>query len=290
MLAESTLHCVWKTGTPRKHGDLSFYLWFVNQVHWNGHKLCCCYRQTRNTAGWGSVVSAAGWPELGEGRPFTQEVGHVCSLPSIKCFLRDIFLWNSGSTQETGFLILVLVNIFMRSFWENSTDSKSLINKREQGMLKLSHDHGYQMEAGGQWWNIFKCCFFICITLWLRLWPVHEEWKPVSEEYWEQLFLLIQADFNVHFICPTLSMTHSLTNNHLGNSTITCLLKRIRFCIFVGQFCQIKKPMQFKHFGLFSVCCYPLLLFRGASTHIFCIYFITEHSARSSTQHFLHFS
>lgn len=135
MLAESTLHFLWKTlntGTPRKHGDLSFYLWFVNQVHWNGHKLCCSYTQPRNTAGWGSFFSAAGWPELGEGRSFTQEVGHVCSLPTIDSFLRFIFFTKPGSTQETGFLILVLVNIFMRNFWENSTDSKSLINKREK--------------------------------------------------------------------------------------------------------------------------------------------------------------
>lgn len=195
VLVESTLRSVWKTvntGTPRKHGDLRFYLWFVNQVHWNEHKLCFSYIQTRNTAGWGSVVSAAGWPELGEGRAFTQEVEHVCSLPTIKCFLRCVFLWKSGSTQETGFLILVLVNIFIRSFWENSTDRKSLINQREQGMLKQSHDHGYQMEAGGQWWNTFKGCLFIsiCITLRLRLWPLHEEWKPVSEEYWDQLLLL----------------------------------------------------------------------------------------------------
>lgn len=126
--------------------------------------LLCPYTDKKRSR-MGSVVSAAGWPELGEGSAFTQGDGHVCSLPTKQSFLRYFFFSKSGRTQETGFLILVLVNIFMRSFWENSTDSKSLINKREQGMLKLSHDHGYQMGAGGQWRNTFTCCLFISISI-----------------------------------------------------------------------------------------------------------------------------
>lgn len=84
---------------------------------------------------------------------------------------------------------------------------------------------------------------------------------------------------DVPFICPTLAMIHNLRNKYLGDSIVTCLLKGIRVCIWMVELRQLKKPMQFRlHFGLFSVCCYSLLLFWGA-----CIYFVKEHSARSST-------
>lgn len=152
-------------------------------------------------------------------------------------------------------------------------------------MLKLSRDHGYQMGAGGQWWNTFKWCLFITISITLQAQILTSGWG-METRFWGMLGPAITShtskfQLDVHFICPMLAMTHSLRKKHLGDSTVTCLLKGIRVCICMVEFCQLKKPMQFRlHSGLFSVCCYPLLLFWGAPT---CIYFIRKHSARSST-------
>lgn len=152
-------------------------------------------------------------------------------------------------------------------------------------MLKLSHDHGYQMGAGGQWRNTFTCCLFISISINLQAQTLTSAWG-METSFWGILGPTITShtsrfQLDLHFICLTLAMRHSLRNKHLGGSTVTCLLKGIRVCICMVESHQLKKPMQFRlHIGLFSVCCYSLLLFWGAST---CIYFFREHSARSST-------
>lgn len=201
-------------GQPIKHRDLSFYLWFVNQVHWTGHKLCSSHTQTRNTAGWKSGISAAGWPELGGRSPFSQEDGHVCSLPTILSFPEYIFFSKPGFIQETGFLILVLVNIFMCNFWENSEESKSMINKRERGMLKVSHDSRYHKGAGGSW-NTLKCCLFVYICINLQAQTLGSAWG-METSFWAILGPIITShkskfQLDLSFICLTLTISQSQT-------------------------------------------------------------------------------
>lgn len=167
---KSILHFLWRaqnTGTASKAQifELLSVIYKSGPLNWTQASFRS-YTNKKHSRGKQEAESQLQAGQNWEKGLFSQGDVHVRSLPRRMSFPEYFFFSKPGCIQETGFLILVLVNIFMHNSWENSEESKSVINKREQGMLKISHDSRYHKGAGDSW-NIFKCCLFIyvCIDL-----------------------------------------------------------------------------------------------------------------------------
>lgn len=157
-------------------------------------------------------------------------------------------------------------------------------------MLKLSRDRGYQMGSGGQWQNTFKCCLFTSICIKVPAQTLTSAWG-METSFWGILGPTIishtsRFQLDLHFTCPTLAMTRSLGNKHLGDSTVTCLWKRIRVYICMVEFCQLEKPCNSGY--MFSCFQCDVILF--SYFEVLQLAYISFLRAFYQKQQFLHFS
>lgn len=141
ILVESTVHFLWRVQNPgtaskAKRFELLSVIYKSGPLNWTQTSFLS-YTHKRETQQGGNQPSQLQPGQDWERRaPSVKEMGNLNYLPTLLSLLDNIFFLKSRFIHETGFLILVLVNIFMRNVWKNSKENKSVINKREEERWK----------------------------------------------------------------------------------------------------------------------------------------------------------